>query len=186
MKKACFLDRDGVVIQEKNYLSTPEDVELIPGTAEALKLLKSAGYCCIVVSNQSGVARGYYSEDSIKLVHGRIDELLAESGAEIEAYYYCPHHPDGKVEEYTGNCDCRKPEPGMFIQAANEHDIDLGESIMVGDKLSDIRAAENAGCKTAYMVRTGHGEVEISEKDTSGIIIAADILDAVKKFLKET
>lgn len=176
--KAFFLDRDGVINVEVDYLSDPDKVVLIPGTAAALKRLHAAGYLAVVVTNQSGVARGMYGENDVRAVHRRIDELLAREGSGIDAYYYCPHHPD-----HSGACGCRKPEPGMLLAAARELGIDCSRSAMVGDRPSDIRAGRAAGCAECYLVRTGYGEEVLRRGDAPGIPVAADLGEAVDRFL---
>lgn len=137
--KAVFLDRDGTINVEKGYLYKKEDFDFIEGTQEAIKLLNDNGYKVIVITNQSGIARGFYNELDMKKLHLHIDSLLASYGARIDAYFYCPHHPD-----FTGDCDCRKPKPGLLFRAAKIYGIDLENSYLVGDKESDIRCAENA------------------------------------------
>lgn len=184
MKKACFLDRDGVLIEEVNYIKSPDQVKIIPGVFDALKKLREKGYLCIVISNQSGVARGYFKEGDVAKIQDRIDGFLTEKGLKIDGYYNCPHHPGGTVSEYKKDCDCRKPKPGLILKAAKEHSIDLSKSFMIGDKFSDIKAAENAGCHTAIMVRTGHGEEQISSRDTKDIRVVADIGEAVEYYFK--
>lgn len=167
MKKsdACFLDRDGVLIEEEHYLSNPDQVRLYPGAAGALRGLRAAGFLVVVVTNQSGVARGYYPEEAIAAIHRRIDEILARENAAVDAYYHCPHHPGGEIDAYTTDCHCRKPAPGMLLRAADDLNIDLSASFMVGDKLSDIGAARAAGCRDAFLVRTGHGAQEAGMAD---------------------
>jgi len=150
--KACFFDRDGVVNVEVDYLHEPEKTVLENGIVEALKLVHANGFLAVVVTNQAGVARGKYPEEDIQKVHDKLQTMLAEQGEKIDAFYYCPHHP-----EHTGECTCRKPAPGMLLKAAAELDIDLAESMMVGDRLSDVNAGINAGVKKAYLVRTGYG-----------------------------
>lgn len=185
MQKVCFLDRDGVLIKEECYLSDPDHVNLIPGAAASINRLHALGYLCIVITNQAGVARGYYSEESIGLVHAKIDTLLAEENASIDAYYYCPHHAEGKVAEYTKVCECRKPAPGMVNKACADFEIDIEHSFVIGDKVTDVQTAFNAGCKTGILVRTGHGESEIEKNDTTGIEIKASIKEAVDFYLDE-
>ncbi len=182
MTKACFLDRDGVINEEVDYLWEPEKVAIIPGVPEALNVLRDAGFLTVVVTNQAGVARGLYEEKDILRVHHRIQQLLREAGAKIDSFYYCPHHPD-----FTGDCPCRKPNPGMFLKAKREHNIVLSQSFMVGDRMSDINAARAAGCETAYLVKTGYGKLTAtgSEMDAD-VIIADDLLDAVTRHLKLT
>lgn len=183
MNRACFLDRDGVLIKDMHYIKDPDDVELMPGVADALKKLHDNGFLCVVVSNQSGVARGYFSEESVDVVNARICELLAERGEKLDASYYCPHYPDGDVDEYSFDCDCRKPGPGMFLKAAEEHSINLGESFMIGDKVSDIEAARKAGCKEAVMVKTGKGEEQFRRYKPENVHLAAGISEAVDYLL---
>jgi histidinol-phosphate phosphatase family protein len=142
--RAVFLDRDDTMARDVPYCSRPEDFELFPNTAKAIKLLNEHGYSVIVVTNQSGVARGYFTEDVLDQIHRKMLRQLAEEGARIDGIYYCPHHPDE-------NCECRKPKPQMVLQAVNEHDIDLKRSFMVGDKPMDIRLGQNVGCRTVLI-----------------------------------
>jgi lipopolysaccharide heptosyltransferase II len=150
-RPAVFLDRDGTVIEEVNYLRTPEQVCLIPGAAAALRELQSAGYALVVITNQSAVARGLLDRAGLHAVHVRLQALLAREGVRIEGIEFCPHHPD-----FTGPCACRKPEPGMLLRAAHRHDLDLGRSLLVGDTAADLEAGRRAGCRS-ILVRTGHG-----------------------------
>ena len=155
-RRAVFLDRDGTINIEKNYLHKIEDFEFIPGAPEAIKKLKDAGFLVIVVSNQSGVARGYFDEESVDQLHQHIQTELAFYGTSIDGFYFCPHHPDKGLGSYRAACNCRKGNPGMLLQAAREHDLDLQKSFMVGDKLADIEAGERAGCRS-LLVLTGYG-----------------------------
>ena len=155
-RAAVFLDRDGTVIEEVNYLSHPDQVQLLPGAAAAIRKVNERGIPVVVVTNQAGVARGFFSESRISEVHVRLDTLLAESGARIDAYYACPHHPEGVVEPYRVVCACRKPKPGLLCRAALELGLDLSSSCMIGDKLSDLEAGALAGCRS-ILVRTGYG-----------------------------
>ncbi len=180
MNKACFLDRDGVVNVEVDYLYEPDKVAIVEGTAEALRRLKELGFLRIVVTNQGGVARGMYGEEDIQAVHRRIRELLAAEGAEIDAFYHCPHH-----EKFTGECPCRKPAPGMLLAAAREHDIDMARSFMVGDRLSDLEAGRNGGCAVSYLVRTGYGEKVLEEASVPPEYPVVDnLLAAVNDFIR--
>jgi len=189
-RPAMFLDRDGVVIEEVGYLSQPSEVRLLPGAAAAIAALNRRAIPVIVVTNQAGVARGYYAESRIAEIHGRLDELLAEHGARIDAYYYCPHHPQAAVAAYRRACPCRKPSPGMLIRAAREHGLSLRRSCLVGDKLSDLEAGRAARCRV-ILVRTGYGaEVEksLGQRGPGGIEavadeVAADLAEAVGKGL---
>ena len=155
MKRAVFLDRDGTINVEKDYLYQIQDFEFIPGAVDAIRVLNDAGYFVVVVTNQSGVARGYYTEEDVELLHRHIDAELEKTGARVDAWLYCPHHPDGRGS-YSLPCDCRKPLPGMLKEAARRYDIDLESSVMVGDKVADIGAGISAGCRT-ILVRTGYG-----------------------------
>ncbi len=154
MKHAIFLDRDGTINVEKNYLHRTKDWEWIPGATKAIRNFNEAGYLVVVVTNQAGVARSLYSEEEVRRLHEFIDSELAKEDALINAYYICPHHPD--FGEQT-NCDCRKPRPGMLLSAARDLCIDLVSSWLVGDKLSDIEAAE-AAVVTPILVCTGYGQ----------------------------
>jgi len=145
--RAVFLDRDGTIAPDVIYCSRPEDFSIFPGTAEAVKLINQAGFKAIVITNQSGITRGYFSEDTLTAIHRKMLDELAVHGARIDAIYYCPHHPDD-------GCRCRKPETGLFRQAEKEHDIDFDGSFMVGDKQMDIDAGRAVGCRTV-LVTTG-------------------------------
>lgn len=159
MKRAVFLDRDGTINEEKDYLHRIEDFVFIPGAVEALRRLHHAGFFLVVVTNQSGVARGYFDLSAVERLHRHLEEELARAGARIDAFYLCPHHPEEGVGDYRIDCDCRKGRPGMLLQAARDHDIDLSSSFMIGDKLSDIEAGKAAGCRS-LLVLTGYGNVE--------------------------
>jgi len=154
VQPAVFVDRDGTLIEEKNYLSNPADVELVPGAAEAVRGLRAAGFRVVVISNQAGVARGFFGEDAVRAVHARIDALLGREGAAIDGYYFCPHHPD-----FSGECRCRKPKPGMLEDAARDLDLDLSRSYMVGDRLTDVEAGGRLGLP-GLLVLTGYGASE--------------------------
>ena len=158
VKKAVFLDRDGTINLEKEYLYKPEEFEFTPGAAEGIRMLNQAGYLVVVVTNQSGVARGYYDEEDVRRLHGHIDNLLQLEGAWIDAWYFCPHHTAGR-EPYNQQCTCRKPLPGMLHKAAEDFRIDLSRSWMVGDKIADVEAGMSAGCST-ILVLTGYGEID--------------------------
>jgi len=156
MAKAIFLDRDNTLIEDPGYISRPEQVRLLPDTAEALKALAAMGYKLIVVSNQSGVARGMLTENELALIHERLGELLITAGVKLDGIYYCPFHPEGVVEKYSRDSDLRKPNPGMLLTAAKEHDIALSQSWMIGDAYRDTTAGRRAGCKTILLTLAGH------------------------------
>lgn len=157
MKKAIFLDRDGTINIEKNYLYRKEDFEFINNTVEALKMLKDKEYYLIVITNQSGIGRGYYTSDDVNNLHFYINQLLENHGVKIDAFYFCPH----KADEY---CNCRKPNTSLFEQAAKSFNIDLTNSFVVGDKISDIEAAIKLGSKYG-LVLTGHGVFESNKME---------------------
>jgi D-glycero-D-manno-heptose 1,7-bisphosphate phosphatase len=135
-RPAVFLDRDGTLIEDRHYLANPDDVALVDGAVDALRRLRAAGFAVVVTTNQSGIARGHVTPDAYAAVAGRLDAVLAASGVRLDATYMCPHHPD-----VTGPCACRKPEPGMFADAARDLALDLGRSVLVGDRWRDIAAA---------------------------------------------
>ena len=168
--EAVFLDRDGTLIEEVGYLDRAERVELYPYSADALRALNRAGLRIVMVTNQSGVARGFFSESVVEAVHAHIERLLADAGAHIDAYYYCPHHPDGKVIEYARVCDCRKPGRGLVDRAARELGIDPRRSFTVGDRWLDVALARAIG-GAGVLVRTGYGVTE-EQKPVDGL--AAD------------
>jgi len=146
--KAIFLDRDGTLIEDPGYINHPDQVKLLDGSAEALIEFKTLGYKSVVVSNQSGVARGMVTEKALIDIHKRLKQLLAERGAFLDGIYYCPYHPDGVVAKYRKESDWRKPNPGMLLAAAEEMSLDLGQSWMIGNSGRDIEAGFQAGCKT--------------------------------------
>jgi histidinol-phosphate phosphatase family protein len=143
-----FLDKDGTIIENVPYNVDPALIRLAPGVQEGLKRLHRAGYLLFVVSNQSGVARGYFPESALEGVAARLNELLAACGVPLSGFAYCPHHPEALVEGYAVTCDCRKPAPGLILRLAAEHGIDLARSWMIGDILDDIQAGRAAGCRT--------------------------------------
>jgi len=153
-RPAVFLDRDGTLVEEVAYLHDPGRLALLPGVA-ALAGLAAAGYALVVVTNQAGVARGYYDEAAVELVHRRLGELLAGAGVRLDAILYCPHHPEGTVARHARACRCRKPAPGMLEAAAEQLDLDLPASYLIGNHPTDVGAAVAAGV-TALYVRTGH------------------------------
>lgn len=145
MQKAAFLDRDGVINVDHGYVHTKEDFEWIPGVKEAARMLHEAGYLLIVVTNQSGIARGMFTEEEFLDLDSYMREEFAKAGAPIARTYYCPHHPQGIVPKYSITCNCRKPAPGLFLKAIKEFDIDPAQSVAFGDSLRDISAAEKSG-----------------------------------------
>ncbi len=156
MKRAIFLDRDGVINEEVNYLSEPDQLRLIPGAAAAIARLNAASLPVIVITNQAGVARGYYPEAQIEVVHAALAQQLTQEGAHIDRFYYCPHHPTEGLPPYRIECNCRKPKPGLLLQAAQDFDLDLQRCFVIGDNHSDIALSQSTGCRTV-LVLTGHG-----------------------------
>jgi D,D-heptose 1,7-bisphosphate phosphatase len=145
--KALFFDRDGTLNIDTHYLHDPADFVWVEGAVDAIHWVNERGYLVIVVTNQSGIARGYYDEADVHRLHDWMNAELAKCGAHIDAFYYCPHHMDGSVPAYTKSCDCRKPAPGMLLRAIAEHDIDPAVSYLFGDAQSDVAAAANAGIR---------------------------------------
>lgn len=182
MEKAVFLDRDGVIIEDIGYLDECSKVEFLPGVSESIKLLNKNGFKVIVATNQSGVARGYFTEERVKEINGYIQETLAKQGAVIDKTYYCPHYIEGTVEEYRKECRCRKPEPGMLEEAAGEFNIDLKSSFVIGDKISDIEAGYRVGSRTIFLA----GKYPLNNEEGDGSMpeyIAADLYEAVSWLL---
>jgi len=176
MNRAVFLDRDGVITREPpHYAHRLDQMSLIPRVGDAIRLLNENGFKTIIFSNQSGIGRGYYGEEDVEIFNGAMKEDLAEDDAYIDAVYICPHHPEA-------DCDCRKPKPGMLLKAGNDLEIDLKQSFMVGDKLSDVEAGERAGCQT-LMVPTGYGKQESQNIQIEHGYIANDLYGAVKHIL---
>lgn len=159
MKRAVFLDRDGNVCEDVGYLGDPSKLVVFPYAADAVRRINESSMLAILVTNQSGVARGLFGEDAVLRVHDRLERELARGGARLEGIYYCPHHPTIGQPPYRQSCECRKPRPGMLVRAAADHDIDLSQSFVVGDKYSDVRLAHEAGAR-AVLVRTGYGRGE--------------------------
>lgn len=182
-RQAVFLDRDGTIIEDFGYVSDPARVRLLPGVAEAIRRINDAGLLAVIVSNQSGIARGIFTEDDLAKVHSRVESLLLQAHAKIDAAYYCPflEGPDAKDATYRKPSDLRKPKPGMLLQAASEHDIDLAHSWMIGDAARDIEAGSRAGCRTILL---NGGSDPASVGVTSDTLIAADLNAAVDLVLE--
>ncbi len=174
--RAVFLDRDGTVVVERGYISDPDDIELEAGAAEAIRSLREAGWKVFIVSNQAAVAKGLITEDDLLRINLRMVALLSEKGAAVDGIYCCPHHPEGAVPEYTVECECRKPKPGLLEQAAWEHGLDLSRCVAVGDSRRDIEAGRAAGTATV-LVMTGRGAAAAAESHGADYV-ARDIGDA--------
>jgi D-glycero-D-manno-heptose 1,7-bisphosphate phosphatase len=184
VRPAVFLDRDGTINVEKDYLHRIEDFEFIPGAPEAIKRLNDSGFLVIVVTNQAGVARGYYAEEAVVALHEHTQQLLADYGTRIDAFYHCPHHPTEGLGNYRIDCGCRKGSPGMLLQAAREHSINLARSFMIGDKVADVEAGIRAGCRP-ILVRTGYGSMEEPRvaKQFPDAMVCNDLAAAVEYIL---
>jgi len=183
--RAIFIDRDGTLNEDIGYVSSPDRLVLYPWAAEAVRLINNSGAKTIIITNQSGIARGMYSEDDLDQIHSRMIHELSRDGARIDGVYYCPHHPDFGDPRYRVICDCRKPRPGMLLAASREHNIDLAVSFVIGDKASDIQLAENAGARGA-LVMTGYGRETLADADRwpcKPSIVGENLLDAIKQIL---
>jgi D-glycero-D-manno-heptose 1,7-bisphosphate phosphatase len=183
-RPAVFLDRDGTLIEDVDYLVRPEQLELLPGAARAVRLLNEARVPAVVVTNQSAVARGMLSEAQLAVVHARFEELLAQGGARLDAILYCPHHPELGTGEYKRACRCRKPAPGMLEEAAKRLDLDLGRSIAIGDALRDLEAGAAVGAR-GILVGTGKGAEQRARAARAGFACEPDVLSAVRRALAE-
>ncbi len=180
--RAVFLDKDGTLIEDVPYNVDPQQIKLTSGAIEGLLLLQQAGYKLIVITNQSGVARGYFQESALVAVEERLRQLLATEGIYLADFYYCPHHPDGVVREFAIACECRKPAPGLLLRAAGEHKIDLRSSWFVGDILNDVEAGLCAGCKTILIDNGNETEWELSAQRTPDFIVT-DLMEAAQVIL---
>ncbi|OOE36453.1 D-glycero-beta-D-manno-heptose-1,7-bisphosphate 7-phosphatase [Salinivibrio kushneri] len=170
---AVFIDRDGVVNVDHGYVSSIDSFEYIEGVFDACRALKESGYLLVLVTNQAGIARGYFSEQDFLQLTEWMDWNFADKGVDFDGIYYCPHHASEGVGEYRIDCDCRKPKPGMLIDAQQELDIDMSRSVMVGDKVDDMKAAECAGVATRLLVRSGKPVTE------QGVALATDVVDSI-------
>ncbi|HEX7902109.1 MAG TPA: HAD family hydrolase [Planctomycetota bacterium] len=182
--KALFLDRDGTVLVEKGYVTTVEDVELLPGVAEAIAAASAAGWKVIVVTNQACVAKGLITEDELGEIHQRMVAMLGAEGAFLDGVYWCPHHPEGTVPDFAIACSCRKPLPGLLEQAASEHGLALSDCVMVGDTLRDLEAGRSVGAK-AVLVLTGKGEATSKEEHGADLVVRT-LAEAVQVLTSES
>jgi D-glycero-D-manno-heptose 1,7-bisphosphate phosphatase len=181
-KPAVFLDRDGVINVDHGYVHDEHDFEFINGVFEATKQLKAMGYLLVLVTNQSGIARGLFSEDRFLSLTQWMDWNFADHDVELDGIYYCPHHAEKGIGEYKQECDCRKPRPGMFLEARDFLKIDMANSVMVGDKAEDLIAADAAGVGTKILVRSGK---PVTEKGESLATVVLDSIKSVPAFLAE-
>ena len=185
MKKgAIFLDRDGTINEEMGYINHPNRFIVFPYVAESIRIFNKLKFKVIVVTNQSGIARGYFSESLVKILHESLQEKMIKENAKIDAIYYCPHHPSEGQEKYKRDCDCRKPKSGMILKAVDEHEIDLQLSFMIGDRYKDILFAKNLSIKSGFVL-TGYGRGEYEydkEKWTyKPDIIGENLLDIARQ-----
>ncbi len=184
-ERAVFLDRDRTLMEDPGYLSDPAAVKLLPGVELALKSLSQAGFKIVVVTNQSGVARGMLTEETLEEIHAELKRQLGEGGAHIDAIYYCPYHPEGTVEQYATDSDLRKPKPGMLLKAAEDLDLDLEDSWMVGDSPRDIEAGQRAGCRTIRIRSHTHKHPgEEHDEDIQADYTVRNLVDAARVVLR--
>ncbi|MEH2066677.1 MAG: HAD family hydrolase [Nostoc sp.] len=172
INQAVFIDKDGTLIEDVPYNVDPNLIQLTPGAIAALQILQKLAYKLIVISNQSGVARGYFHESQLVVVKERLLELLSKQGVTLDDFYYCPHYPDGVVPEYAITCECRKPEPGLILRAACEHNVDLENSWFIGDILNDVEAGHRAGCKAILIDNGNETEWQMSPIRIPDYIVA--------------
>ncbi|MBE7446204.1 MAG: HAD family hydrolase [Planctomycetia bacterium] len=181
-RRAVFLDRDGTIVVHKPYLSSPNQLELLPNASDGIRLFKKHGYLIVVITNQSGIARGFFDEDRLMHIHKKLMDMLEEAGAVIDDLYYCPHHIEGIIEHYKVDCTCRKPKPGMILDAARKHHIDLAQSLIIGDSETDMLAGKNAGCR-CVLIKNGCGSAskdKIIPMDMDYVV--KDLLEAARIF----
>jgi len=184
---AVFLDKDGTIIEDLPYNVDPDRIRFMPGAENGLQLLHQAGYRLFIVTNQSGVARGYFDEKALRRVEVRLREMMGRSGVPLAGFYYCPHYPEGIVPAYSGKCTCRKPQPGLIIRAAQEHGIDLFRSWFIGDILNDVEAGRRAGCRTVLINNGKETEWELSQLRLPHHVVSnleegASVITAIKRY----
>ena len=181
-QRAIFIDRDGTINKHIGFLRNPSEFELLPGVSDAIKRINSSGYLAIVITNQPVIARGEVTREELQIIHNKMETLLGEHGAYLDAIYYCPHHPDkgfeGEVPELKFECECRKPKPGLILKAAKDFNIDLSKSWMIGDGSNDVGAGKNAGCKTALIDESG-------SQDYGQDVIVNSLIDFTETILKK-
>jgi D-glycero-D-manno-heptose 1,7-bisphosphate phosphatase len=186
-RRAIFIDRDGTISEEIGYVNHPSRYRVFPFAAEAVRMINDAGRLAVLVTNQAGVARGYFKEELIHAVHDQLSRELAAGGAHLDAIYYCPHHPSVGEPPYRLDCDCRKPRPGLLTRAAAELDVDLARSWMIGDRYGDTELARNAGARSAFVL-TGYGLGEYEyQRDAwrhQPNLVADNLLEAVRGILR--
>ncbi len=187
-RRAVFIDRDGTISEEVGYVNHPSRYRVFPYSAEAVRLLNEAGWLAILVTNQAGVARGYFKEELVGEVHALLASELERGGARLDAVYYCPHHPSVGEPPYRLDCDCRKPRPGLVRRAAADLNVDLAQSWMVGDRYGDIELARNAGLRSCFVL-SGYGRGEWEYQRAAWRhqpdLVAEDLLDAARRIVAE-
>ena len=184
MNKAVFIDKDGTLVEDVPYNVDPERIRFTKGAFAALRMLKKHGYLLILVSNQSGVAHGYFLKKDLDRVSARLQEIARAEGFEFDDFYFCPHHPGGKVLEYAVECACRKPQPGMLLAAARKYDINLSASWMIGDILNDVEAGSRAGCSTILINNGNETKWQLSENRLPTAIVT-DLKRAAERIIYE-
>jgi D,D-heptose 1,7-bisphosphate phosphatase len=190
MNRAVFLDKDGTLIKNIPYNVQPGRIVLQEGAGDCLRTLRTLGYHILCISNQAGVAKGYFSEADLLPVNDKINELLQAQQVSIDGFYYCPHHDKGTVAEYAVSCACRKPEPGLLLMAAADRNIDLRASWMIGDILSDTAAGNAAGCHTILLDNGGETEWKLTKENTPSFVVmhlrqAAGIIASMETVMKQ-
>lgn len=186
MNRAVFIDRDGTISEEVGYINHPSRFRVFPYAAAALKVLNDAGWLAVLVTNQAGVARGYFTEEMIHTVHNQLQNDLETGGARLDAIYYCAHHPSVGEPPYRFDCDCRKPKPGLILRAAEDLEVDLNQSWMIGDRYSDIELARAAGVNSAFVLSGyGRGEWEHQRADWKHEpdLVSETLLEAVQSIV---
>lgn len=184
-QRAVFLDRDGTLVEEAGYLDRLERLVFFPYTVDAVRLLNRRGFAVIVVTNQAGIGRGIFKEAFVAEAHRHISNRLEAGGARIDAFYYCPHHPEAVIDAFRQSCDCRKPQPGLFRRAALEHGIALDQSFVVGDRWHDLEAGQCVGAR-GILVRTGYGKSEeaAAQSHAAPSAIVNNVIEAVSWILR--
>lgn len=185
-RKAIFIDRDGTINEEVGYITDPSQVRVYDFAVDAIRSINDAGFLAIAVTNQAGIARGVFTEDFLSEIHLLINDTLRSGGARLDAIYFCPHHPRDGSQSYRIDCDCRKPLPGMLLRAAEDFNIDLAGSYMIGDRYRDVEAGHRAGARSV-LVRTGYGAEELATESTLWLRkpehIASNLLEATRWIL---
>ena len=180
LRPAVFLDRDGTLLDELGYLADPESVRYLEGAIDAVRTLNEAGLAVVVVTNQSGIARGLLDEDLLARIHARVDADLAANGARVDAWFHCPHHPEHGASPWRRACSCRKPLPGMILEACRRLGLDAGRSFAVGDAPRDLESARRAGVPRRLLVLTGKGAATRAELEDGEVVVVPDLAAAAR------